>query len=99
MLDNSLLFYGSASSAFHLSRNYPLVLVGGRKMGFTHGQYLDFAGAGAYRGGWAPGDTEPWRMKATHDDLPLSNLFVTMLQRLGVETETFADNTGTISEA
>ncbi|MCH7919981.1 MAG: DUF1552 domain-containing protein [Planctomycetes bacterium] len=99
MLDNSLLLFGSASSAFHLSRNYPLVLVGGKKMGFKHGQYLNYAGAGAYRGGWAPGDTEPWRMKATYEDLSLSNLYVTMLQRLGVETETFADNTGTISEA
>lgn len=98
MLDNTLLFFGSASSAFHLSRNYPLVLVGGKKMGFKHGQFLDFAGAGAYRGGWAPGDTEPWRMEASREDLPLSNLFVTLLQRLGVETETFANNTGEISQ-
>ena len=97
MLDSSLLLFGSASSAFHLSRNYPLVLVGGGKMGFKHGQYLNHAGAGAYRGGWAPGDTEPWRMKATHEDLPLSNLYVTMLQKLGVETESFGGNTGTIS--
>jgi hypothetical protein len=67
-------------------------------MGFLHGQYINLAGAGAYRGGWRPGDTEPWRMKSTNEDLPLSNLYVTMLQRLGVETETFADNTGTISE-
>lgn len=98
MLDNTLLFFGSASSAFHLSRNYPLVLVGGQRMGFKHGQYLDLAGAGAYRGGWAPGDTEPWRMKSTHEDRPLANLYLTMLQRLGVETDTFAGNTGTISE-
>lgn len=98
MLDNTLLFFGSASSAFHLSRNYPLILAGGKKMGFKHGQYLNYAGAGAYRGGWAPGDTEPWRMKSTREDRPLSNLYVTILQRLGVETETFADNTGTISE-
>ena len=33
-----------------------------------------------------------------YEELPLSNLFVTMLQRLGVETESFADSTGTISE-
>ncbi len=98
MLDNTLLLFGSASSAFHLSRNYPLLLAGGKSMGFKHGQYLDYAGASAYRGGWAPGDTEPWTMDATDQDLPLSNLYVTMLQRLGVETETFADNTGTISE-
>ena len=46
----------------------------------------------------APGDKETWRMKATDEDLLLSNLFVTMLQRLGVETETFANSTGCISE-
>ena len=98
MLDNTLLFFGSASSAFHLSRNYPLMLVGGSKMGFKHGQFLDYAGTGAYRGGWAPGDTEPWKMNSTHEDLPLSNLYVTMLQKLGVETGSFADNTGTLAE-
>lgn len=98
MLDNTLLLFGSASSAFHLSRNYPLILVGGKKMGFKHGQYLNYAGADAYRGGWKARTPEPWRRKATKEDLPLANLFVTMLQRLGVETDTFADNTGTISE-
>ncbi len=98
MLDNTLLFFGSASSAFHLSRNYPLMLVGGRNMGFQHGQYLDYAGANAYRGGWAPGDTEPWKLESAYEDLPLSNLYLTMLQRLGVETGSFAGSTGTLSE-
>lgn len=92
LLDNSLLLFGSASSAFHLSRNYPLILAGGRNMGIEHGRYLNFAGTGAYRGGWAPGDQEPWQKKATKEDIPLSNLFVSMLQRLGVETESFADS-------
>jgi hypothetical protein len=98
MLDNTLLFFGSASSAFHLSRNYPLMLVGGKKMGFKHGQFLDYAGTGAYRGGWAPGDTEPWKMDSSYEDLPLSNLYVTMLQKLGVQTGSFADSTGTLAE-
>ncbi len=98
MLDNTLLLFGSASSAFHLSRNYPLILAGGKAMGFKHGQYLNYAGSGAYRGGWAPGEPEPWKLKTTHEDLPLSNLYVTMLQRLGVETDAFADNTGQISD-
>lgn len=97
MLDNTLVFFGSASSAFHLSRNYPLILAGGKSMGFKHGQFLDYAGGGAYRGGWKPGDPEPWKMRATHEDLPLSNLYVTMLQRLGVETESFGGITGTLS--
>lgn len=98
MLDHTLLLFGSASSAFHLSRNYPLILAGGKSMGFKHGQFLNYAGSGAYRGGWAKGDTEPWRIAASREDLPLSNLFVTMLQRLGVETDKFADSTGLISD-
>ena len=94
LLDNTLLLFGSASSAFHLSRNYPLILAGGKNMGIAHGQYLNHAGGKAYVGGWKPGDPEPWTKKATQEDLPLSNLFVSMLQRLGVETESFADSTG-----
>ncbi len=94
LLDNTMLLFGSASSAFHLSRNYPLILAGGKNMGLSHGKYLNHAGAKAYRGGWKPGDKEPWTEKAEQEDLPLSNLFVSMLQHLGVETESFADSTG-----
>ena len=94
LLDNSLLLFGSASSAFHLSRNYPLILAGGKNMGLRHGRYLNYAGAHAYRGGWAEGDPEPWTKKATKEDLPLSNLFVSMLRRLGVKADSFSDSTG-----
>ncbi len=97
MLDNTLLLFGSASSAFHLSRNYPLILAGGKNMGFKHGQYLNLVGANAQAGAW-DGRTEPWQKKATHVDKPLSNLFVTMLQRLGVNTESFADSDGKVTE-
>ncbi|NQV26118.1 MAG: DUF1552 domain-containing protein [Rhodopirellula sp.] len=97
MLDNTLLLLGSASSAFHLSRNYPLVLTGGKNMGFKHGQYLNLVGANAQAGAW-DGRTEPWQKKATHIDKPLSNLFVTMLQGLGVGAERFADSDGTVAE-
>jgi hypothetical protein len=92
-----LVLFGSASSAFHLSRNYPLVLLGAKNMGFKHGQFLNYVGDTAYAGGWA-GGREPWQREFTREDIPLGNLFVTMLQRLGVETETFASNTGVIDE-
>lgn len=95
MLDNTLLLFGSASSAFHLSRNYPLILAGGKNMGFKHGQYLNFAGDNPAGGPWL-GGREPWQKEAAKEDLPLSNLFVTMLQRLGVKTKKFADSTGTL---
>ncbi|MCB9886455.1 MAG: DUF1552 domain-containing protein [Planctomycetes bacterium] len=97
MLDNTLVLFGSASSAFHLSRNYPLILLGGGNMGFAHGQYLDYAGANAYAGGW-DGGTEPWQREFSTDEIPLANLFVTMLQRLGVQTESFADSTGALGD-
>ena len=46
---------------------------------------------------WATG-REPWQKEVTHEDIPLSNLFVTILQRLGVETHKFADSTGMLDE-
>jgi hypothetical protein len=97
MLDNTLVLFGSASSAFHLSRNYPLILAGGKNLGFKHGQYLNHAGANPQGGAWS-GGREPWQKEVAHEDIPLSNLFVTMLQRLGVETEKFADSTGTLAD-
>jgi hypothetical protein len=97
MLDNTLLLFGSASSAFHLSRNYPLVLAGGKNMGFKHGQYINNAGANPQGGAW-DGGREPWQQEASHEDKPLSNVFVTMLRQLGVATETFADSTGIVPE-
>ncbi|MFN3150170.1 DUF1552 domain-containing protein [Bremerella sp.] len=96
MLDNTLLLMGSASSAFHLSRNYPLILAGGKHMGFKHGQYINHAGMNFQGGPWL-GKGEPWQDKAKGEDIPLSNLFATMLQRLGTGTDKFADSTGTLA--
>ncbi|MFA8018430.1 DUF1552 domain-containing protein [Bremerella cremea] len=95
MLDNTLLLMGSASSAFHLSRNYPIILAGGKQMGLKHGQYINNAGMNFQGGPWL-GKREPWQDQAKGSDLPLSNLYVTMLQRLGVSAESFADSTGVI---
>lgn len=97
MLDNSLLLFGSASSAFHLSRNYPLVLAGGRNLGLKHGKYLNYAGAKPMAGAWR-GGKEPYQKEITHDDQPLTRVFVTMLQQLGMETESFAGATGDFPE-
>jgi hypothetical protein len=97
MLDNTLLLFGSASSAFHLSRNYPLVLAGGKNLGFKHGQFLN-QNKGTPAGGAWLGGKEPFQYEATYQDQPLANLYVTMLQRLGVQTEAFAGSTGAFSE-
>ncbi|TWU54328.1 hypothetical protein Poly51_30450 [Rubripirellula tenax] len=93
MLDNTLLLFGSASSAFHLSRNYPLVLAGGRNMEIKHGKYLNYAGSNPISGAWS-GGPEPYTKKIEQEDQPLTRVFVTMLQQLGMETNSFAGATG-----
>ncbi|MEP3480392.1 MAG: DUF1552 domain-containing protein [Fuerstiella sp.] len=97
MLDNTVLLFGSASSAFHLSRNYPLVLAGGKNLGFKHGQFINHAGTKAQGGAW-DGGREPWQLDVAKEDRPLANVFMTMLQQLNVPIESFAGSTGTVSE-
>ncbi len=97
MLDNTFAMHGSASSSFHLSRNYPIISAGGKNLGFENGRYLKFgkgnednqAGAGIV-------SDAGWNGKIEAEELPLSNLFVTILQRLGVEAESFGGSTGTL---
>ena len=64
-------------------------------MGLRHGRYINNAGLNPQGGAW-DGGTEPWQQEATGEDLPLSNLFVTMLQQLGTQTKSFADSTGKV---
>ena len=97
LLDNTFAMHGSASSSFHLSRNYPIISAGGKNFGFTNGRYLKFgkgnednqAGAGIV-------SDAGWRGKISAEEEPLALLFITLLQRFGVETETFAGVSGTL---
>lgn len=95
MLDNSLLYFGSASSAFHLSRNYPLILTGGKNMGFRHGQFLKF---GEDPDKPLPGGDAGFRSAMDYQEGKLSNLYLTMLHKLGVQADQFADSDGLIEE-
>ncbi len=98
MLDNTALLFGSASSAFHLSRNYPLILAGGKNMGFKHGQYLKFGTGNEDNQADAGISTDVgWRNEADYEELPTSNLYLSMLHKLGVETESFGGSTGTLA--
>ncbi|HBV32817.1 MAG TPA: hypothetical protein DEB49_10200, partial [Verrucomicrobiales bacterium] len=99
MLDNTALFFGSASSAFHLSRNYPLLLFGGKNMGFKHGHYLKY-GEGNDKNQATSGisNDSGWRAEMRYTELPLSNLYLTMLHKLGVEANSFGGSTETLRE-
>lgn len=71
LLDNTLVYYGSSNSTTHTNSNYPLILAGGKSLGFKHGHYRRFEG-----------------------EVPLSNLYLTMLHRFGLDESSFADSTG-----
>ncbi len=99
MLDNTVLLFGSASSAFHLSRNYPLILIGGNNMGFKHGQYLRYGKGNESNQATSGISTDAgWRAEMSYTELPLSNLYLTMLQKLGVDAKSFGGSTESLSE-
>ncbi|MDG2013273.1 MAG: DUF1552 domain-containing protein, partial [Pirellulaceae bacterium] len=76
MLDNTIVLYGSSNSQTHVNTDYPLMLLGGEKLGLKHGTFHKL------------GDTNP----------PLSNMYLTLLNALGVPAKQFSDSTGTISQ-
>jgi len=99
MLDNTVLLFGSASSAFHLSRNYPLILAGGKNMGFKHGQYLKYGSGNEDNQATSGIRTDVgWRGEMDFEELPLSDLYLTMLHKLGVETDSFGGSNHTLAE-
>ena len=97
MLDNTFAMHGSASSSFHLSRNYPIISAGGSNLGFRNGRYLKFGSGNEDNQAGAGIVTDAgWRGEMQAEELPLAHLFVTILQRMGVDTDTFAGFTGTL---
>jgi hypothetical protein len=81
MLDRTVVLYGSgmnsgANTGDHSPKNLPLLVAGGKGLGFRHGRHLAF-------------DPEK------HP--PLANVLVTVAQKMGVETDRFADATGTLA--
>ena len=91
ILDNTYAMHGSASSSFHLSRNYPIISAGGKNLGFKNGRYLKFGiGNEDNQAGAGIASDKGWRGEVEHEEEALAHLFVTILQRLGVETNEFA---------
>ena len=98
MLDNTFAMHGSASSSFHLSRNYPIISAGGKNLGFANGRYLKFGkGNEDNQAGAGIASDAGWNSKMEVEELPLAKLFVTILQRLGVERDSFGGHTGTLT--
>jgi len=97
LLDNIFAMHGSASSSFHLSRNYPIISAGGKNLGFQNGRYLKFGTGNEDNQAYAGiAEDTVWQKDPDHHELPLAHLFVTILKRMGIETNEFASYTGAL---
>ena len=82
----------------HSNSNLPILLAGGRGLGLKHGQHIDYnrpAGE-AYKL-----DYDEWLSlcgRPKDEKARLSNLMLTMLQKMEVKTERFVDSLGPVSE-
>ncbi len=100
LLDSTQVLWGSgmAYGHSHGNANLPLILAGGKSLGVKHGQHIDFnlPKIGKYDMSDVKGH---YRIcsRPVDSDARLSNLLLTMLQRVDVETDSFYDSLGTVS--
>lgn len=101
LLDTTQVLWGSgmAYGHSHGNANLPTILAGGKGLGHKHGQHVDFnlPKIGEYN---VADSSNHYRIcsKPVDDNARLSNLLLTMLQRVNVETDQFQDSVGTISQ-
>ena len=75
LLDNTVILHGSSTSTLHNYRNYPLILAGGKNLGYKHGTHRNYT-----------------------EDVPFSNLFVTIANSVNVPIERYHDSNGRIED-
>jgi hypothetical protein len=101
LLDRTLVLYGSGMSYGHShgNANLPTILAGGTALGFKHGKHIDYnlPIIKAYDVTKA-GEHYNLCHKPVDGKARLSNLLLTMLQKMDVRTESFVDSLGPISE-
>ena len=104
LLDSTMVLYGSgmAFGHSHGNANLPLILAGGGGLGIKHGRHIDYNALSKPEGYTYDLDTPGKHYAICHSPVNskahLSNLLLTMAQKMDVPTETFADSNGTISE-
>lgn len=97
-LDRTAIVYGGGHGRRpHYSHDLPLLLLGGKDYGFRHGQHLAFQpleGANPEQG-----ETSEAQNKRRTDftQTPLSNLYVSLANAMGVPTDSFADSNGPLT--
>ena len=101
LLNRTMVLWGSGMSYGHShgNANLPTILAGGTALGFKHGKHLDYnlpvikqydlANAGAHYN---------LCHKPVDGKARLTNLLLTMMQKMEVKAESFVDSLGPISE-
>ena len=82
----------------HSNSNLPILFAGGRGLGIRHGQHIDYNLPHVHNYTLS---YDEWRSlcgRPKDDRARLSNLLVTMLQKMEVRTERFVDSVGPVSE-
>lgn len=101
LLDTTQVLWGSgmAYGHSHGNANLPTIYAGGRSLGAKHGQHVDFnlPKIGAYDVANAAAHYKICG-RPVDNDARLSNLLLTMLQRMDVRADQFQDSLGTISQ-
>ncbi|MBV8878498.1 MAG: DUF1552 domain-containing protein [Planctomycetaceae bacterium] len=101
LLDTTQVLWGSgmAYGHSHGNANLPTILAGGKALGYKHGTHVDFnlPKIGKYD---VSNATEHYKIcsRPVDGDARLSNLLLTMVQRVGVNADRFQDSVKPISE-
>ena len=104
LIDSTMALYGSgmAFGHSHGNANLPLILAGGAQLGLKHGRHIDFNANSKPEGYTYDLDTPGKHYAICHIPVNrkahLSNLLLTMAQKMDVPAEAFADSNGTASE-
>lgn len=101
LLDRTMVLFGSGMSYGHShgNANLPTILAGGKSLGLKHGQHIDYnlPKIKAYDVGNASGHYSICH-KPVEEKARLTNLLLTMMNKMDVNVEQFADSLEPISD-
>jgi hypothetical protein len=104
LLDTTMALYGGgmAYGHSHGNANLPLILAGGKSLGIKHGRHLDY-NALASKDGYDYRADQPGALvrichKPVNPKAHMSNLLLTLAQKMDVPVEKFGDSNSEASE-
>ena len=101
LLDRTMVLYGSGMSYGHShgNANLPTILAGGKALGLRHGKHLDY-NLPAIKAYDLRNPSAHYGLchKPVDGKARLSNVLLTMIQKMGVKAGAFADSLGPVSE-